>query len=366
MVHGVRSAKTKRTSCENCVRQKIKCSRSIPCDSCSSRGLSCDFEQPPNSPQTRPEAHSRDTIEGRNSGSTSLHNQSDAVPSSENVPTDLSPELQLAQNQYSTVSQSLPYAVESVAQPDAYSSLLETDLGLPDLSTEQIAITGLEEGSQSMRRPNQPLDVYGSHEDLNWNGFGTWGIDWLSGDQLLPRQTAEPQFTHVPFGQSMDALTAAAFAEAARLADNSCSGVSQSGNNMRDLLSAPADQTASHVPGVMQSTLQGDMIQQTTETIRSALRGQQLPPDMDSAALRHLERMVSTFFTEFYPGLPVMHPSSWDITACPTYLIAAIACLGSTKLHGKKGSDQDSVMLAEVCSRHLNDLVSDARSRRAW
>ncbi|KAF1817166.1 hypothetical protein P152DRAFT_478193 [Eremomyces bilateralis CBS 781.70] len=68
--------------------------------------------------------------------------------------------------------------------------------------------------------------------------------------------------------------------------------------------------------------------------------------------------MVTIYFAEFYPGLPVMHQATWNIAKCPTHLIAALACLGSTKYHRKKGLDAESSMLAEICFRHLNEAYA--------
>lgn len=370
MIHGIHLVKIKKTSCQNCVRQKLKCSRSNPCDSCASRGIECTFECAPSPPDAdvttshqQAPAETQQSFRSPNGAPISDH-------CSGNLTTNLNGVTRQSQNPIDF--ESLRY-VESHLDGDqqqyhaAYPAAMEPRSCLLSASTK----SPFEHLAQLQSTVTEPSghdnistfsgDVLGAEVSIDWDAFAPLGIDWLNDDQLLPIHNDTAQDMPPSLGQPMNGPRSSTFPEVDLLTNSNCPPLPPQVEDIRPLNEMQGRNcTYTNGPATVrqsQKSFSTSLDSTVTTCIRNALSGPYLPLQMDLLTLQHLESMISVFFAEFYPGLPVMHRATFDIRKCPTYLIAALACLGSTKQNCKKGLDDTSIMLAEICSQHLNDTV---------
>ncbi|KIW22529.1 uncharacterized protein PV07_12407 [Cladophialophora immunda] len=221
-------------------------------------------------------------------------------------------------------------------------------------------LTGLQPHDLLMDQPLTParqLDfrLY----DFDWDSFAPWGIDWLGLDQDSSlTQSALPQPDPTWQSANSPALLSLQPAQQLPVAEGPSTIPLSSVNGLSP--PTPVDQRSnmSSYPGrrIVQSP--STTAPNLLESVGAVLSKTRLPSDISTpqhgAAVRHLEKLVNIYFAEFHPNLPVMHKPTWDISKSPTYLIAALACLGSTSYHKKRGLDEETSLLAEICLRHLN------------
>lgn len=208
--------------------------------------------------------------------------------------------------------------------------------------------------------PGDGIDL----EDLgfDWNFHPPWGTDWIGLDQDVSiAQTMFPQPLCLepsmdPSSQTSPALPQQldlAQASGMPLSTGSASPGPQMDTRQRSYDSSPRLRR----PGVGSSSKEADLL----EGISAVLSNETLPTEISlpqhSTAILHLEKLINIYFAEFHFNLPAIHKPTWDIMKCPTYLVAALACLGATSYHKKGGLDDESSLLAEICSRHLNKAV---------
>ncbi|OAP55258.1 hypothetical protein AYL99_10231 [Fonsecaea erecta] len=237
----------------------------------------------------------------------------------------------------------------SPSEPQAQGEVYQFDSTLTDLQPHDLLM-------EQPLTPARQLDF--RLQDFDWDSFAPWGIDWLGLDQGSSIQAALPQLD--PSWQSGNSPARPRQQETQQLPVvegqstipmSSVHGLSppvpvdQRSNVSSYLERRPIQNPPTSTPNLL-------------ESVSAVLSKMRLPSDISipqfSAAVRHLEKLVNIYFAEFHPNLPVMHKPTWDISTCPTYLIAALACLGSTSYHKKRGLDEESSLLAEICSRHLN------------
>ncbi|KIX96158.1 uncharacterized protein Z520_07936 [Fonsecaea multimorphosa CBS 102226] len=238
----------------------------------------------------------------------------------------------------------------SPSEPPAQGGPYQFDSTLTDLQSHGLLM------NQPLTSARQ-LDV--RLQDFDWDSFAPWGIDWLGLDQdsylmqaALPHPDPAWQSGNSPAQLSLPQSQQHPVAERpSTIPLSSVDGLSPP---------VPVDQRSNVSSYLETRPLQSPSIPGPTllESISAVLSKTMLPSDINipqySAAIRHLEKMVNIYFAEFHPNLPVMHKPTWDISKSPTHLIAALACLGSTSYHKKRGLDEESSLLAEICFRHLN------------
>lgn len=374
MVHGAASATGRRTSCQNCIRQKLKCSRLPPCDSCNSKGVECVFLN-----------LSSNSI---SNWSTSTINPAESIP----VASALSPSgssisehrpesliqasislYELSQSDNTLQVQQPQIVLDNIQQQYQQSPRLNGSLDLLEPSMVPPALDDMPQFQPEMIDLQDDRTLISSGNNLGnassmdfanfgWDLSAPWGIDWLGVHHELPL-SPEALSHPVPFCQSVDPLHTA-LADALQLTSAGPSTSAWSSTNLPHTSGHSLAATNPNIPASHERrSSQSSSIANTTlmESINSILSKPCLALDRTSsehsAAILHLEKMISIFFAENYPGLPVMHRATWDIAKCPTHLISALACLGSTKYHRKKGLDEESSLLAKICFRHLTAAV---------
>src|SRR4051794_16043918 len=117
---------------------------------------------------------------------------------------------------------------------------------------------------------------------------------------------------------------------------------------------------------IMEQTVGLGLPDVQTSTVKDLIRVLSAPliPSLnDSPALEalpavaFLSQLVTTYFAEFHPALPIVHVPTWRIERCPSALLAAMACIGAT-YSTAEGSQEIAALLAEITQRTLFWMVS--------
>ncbi|KAJ6083052.1 hypothetical protein N7467_007187 [Penicillium canescens] len=124
---------------------------------------------------------------------------------------------------------------------------------------------------------------------------------------------------------------------------------------------------------IMEQTVGLGLPDVQTSTVKDLIRVLSAPliPSLnDSPALEALPavaflgQLVTTYFAEFHPALPIVHVPTWRIERCPSALLAAMACIGAT-YSTAEGSQGIAALLAEITQRTLFWMgQADSRSFR--
>lgn len=398
LIHGKASTSSdgRRISCQNCIRQKLKCSRSSPCESCFSRGVECSFRTSSASHDLGPTEtpiHSLDLNEHQSPGfpahTTSL-NASPRVPVSSISPIRLAlssdgRDVAHPLTDLPLVSEHPPSeAQDMISSNDVQSnspqrSSVDNDFGLFSLPPESLTQQDLYQyDSNSMNmQPNGALmaqfsdtrgDTHLDTNNLDWDALLSWGTDWLGFDveatithttlaqpnsmwqsiESPTKATSPPSLPQRPTENSMVFLFPDRDVPAAPLQQSQPTHGEETRSPNRDRRASNCSSTGE--PSLLAS-------------LSAILFKSRLPSEITSpqyaAAVLHLERLITVYFAEFHANLPVIHKPTWDIMKSPTHLIASMACLGSTSYYKEKGLDNVSSLLAEICLRHLNKSVRD-------
>ncbi|KIW02577.1 uncharacterized protein PV09_06028 [Verruconis gallopava] len=132
----------------------------------------------------------------------------------------------------------------------------------------------------------------------------------------------------------------------------------------------PFDQTQESVPSQYQLpplrlVLQGALQSQSCDRralphgLVSLLSEPWLPPQeiLDHTSLlpavHLLRRLLDAYFTRFHPIQPVTHVPTWNMSSCPTVLLAAMACIGA-----RVSDDPHAVELSESLSSLCGPIIT--------
>lgn len=391
------SVRGRKTACDHCVRLKLRCSRTCPCDSCSCRGLHCVFTWA-SAPQ------------GRKPGASQAGSEQplpDLLVPTGSTSAEL--DTSLSTEHTSTVTQrqsSVPFinyaAADETATPNGHG---QQDLGdrsrpigylpqpcvLPatakpndrpagdnyDYSMLPMNSSVPQKLTQFDSRPvdwmMQPYDVGNDLDtqldNFDWDSLPPWGTDWLDADftTLFPQS----------FGGKDHDNDSAASASAFRFLETSApksrappstqlrpdySPTADTRPSQNELPQAPSESGGQSIisdsPHLTLSALNETSIAQA---LRTALKGPRVLLDSTSAsntvAILRLERLLNVYFSKFHANMPIIHKPTWNIMTTPSCVVAAMACLGSTSDNRVQGHDDTSKLLEEVTMKHLNAMV---------
>lgn len=408
LIHGNASTNTtgRRSSCQNCVRQKLKCSRTLPCASCVARNIDCSFQlsrinEQRASPKCRDAPHEIDGAR-RPSGSESpladgvySHEQlQSSAPSASSLRSHsnggrnkdcpirltapMNSQISSGEHPASVSDDQCPTAQFAMFSNESYFLSPPLELLSQDLMPDDERLREMQQDDGLI--PELPDDGGDASIDTNsfeWDSFPPLGLgtDWLSwhvnpsaNDAILeaPNEVwPQSELSHQipPCPSAVQRLS---------LVEMMCSDAGSPA-----LITQPNFQNlnqASKFPVQERSPASTSIsIPQTSllESLTAILSSQTLPEDFASEPYTigrlHLDKLINVYFTDFHANLPVIHRPTWDTSKAPAALVASMACLGSTSYHKQKGSDAVSSLLADLCLRHLREMVCIIfHIRRRW
>jgi hypothetical protein len=70
-----------------------------------------------------------------------------------------------------------------------------------------------------------------------------------------------------------------------------------------------------------------------------------------------LKQFLNLYLTEFNSVIPMIHVPTWELSTCPSVLLAAMACIGAG-FSDAEGSVELQASLSEISLQTLSWLVS--------
>lgn len=395
-------------SCQRCIRYKLKCSREIPCASCSNKEVPCTYDasvaRQISHKQTQPRADtSWDCASPENNTSVDFSNKSTSADYSfgaSNSHPELNTPLSLAQPSAHPTQPDESCLYNSAPQPEANVILGNQPSHSPEWNFHNppMALFDQSPRHSSIVEGEFPwldglsLDL----EAFDSNMFRASRMDWLgcetdfSDQQTVPSLSlGEMQPVYDEGSANEDLMTrtvstrpqdlprhvgnedqTAEAGDSEKDHSTAWPGVLDRGGNemwpfdyasnkgyrkiklppLREIL----EQTVGSLPAIRTSTVK-DLIKVLSAPLIPSLN--ESPALEALPAVAFLGQLVKTYFAEFHPALSIVHVPTWRIEKCPTALLAAMACIGAT-YSTTEGSQEIAALLAEITQRTLFWMVS--------
>lgn len=397
-------------SCQRCIRYKLKCSRELPCGSCSRKHVSCTYDASVNKSTIQMQETPTQVWHGASPESLSVDEngeQNHPPPSADPVTN------WRLEKEYEETSRGLPdqqNAAGLILSSNSHAGQDESALLYNDLDGQGINMMQDENPPDwHFQNPMAPLGQSPGHSPLDqathqWldgvsldleafdnSMFRASRMDWLgcetdfSDQQTLPPMSGgeiQPLYGEgSPNGADNMARTMSIEQLAPAPQPNTSDGpqdkedkttwpgvLDRGGNELwpfdyasnkgyRKIRLPPLreilEQTVGHLPAIQTSTVK-DLIRVLSAPVIPSLNDS---PALEALpAVAFLGQLVKTYFAEFHPALPIIHVPTWRIEKCPSSLLAAMACIGAT-YSTADGSQAIAALLAEITQRTLFWMV---------
>jgi transcription factor-like protein/Zn(2)-Cys(6) binuclear cluster domain-containing protein/C2H2 type zinc finger protein len=357
-------------SCSRCVAKKIKCDRSSPCGACQASSASCDFPNPPALESLDDEDCEQSDGEGPGADDVTWAEEGrEEQVSNETLPQALrTPESASAE----TIFPGLPMETSSLGYQDPSTSIFSTGEGAMSMYADDSL-------SPSYLALMQP--------ELRSHGFDWLGFDmpelyvdppqqWPPRNSGIPmnppaeRQypsTAPEQDGQLPRHQALGAL----YPEPT--ATSRSSPALRPFEPQQGAHAWPFDQTHDAAPRQYKLPPLKDVLQSNNlathlpggtrlDDFVQLLSDQRLPPlgSIQRAGVRQafgeVQRLLDLYFDRFHDIQAIVHKPTWNMAACPSVLLAAMACIGAL-LSGDRRDTELSSSLSDLCMSMINWLV---------
>lgn len=365
-----------RRSCLQCIRRKLKCDRTQPCQRCVNSRTHCEYQND-STTLTYVSPNSMESPDG------ALNVIKDAAEHTTQRHVVLEADQgRITPGQEGTLSLN-DDNIQSTPEPFEESHTSVSDNGNPaTFYADPVPFTGMSAqcgiNGTLFTSPTEDLPLSLS--------LGYSGLDWLDfqlQDAIIPDEAstgidfADPSFMQVPTPHSRqdDDKNAETRIRGIASADdiytlNRMNGIAQPAHQQW-----PFDHNGETFPRSYQLPPLRDILQKTSmptrggnadilEEVANLLSSHYVPALDDStydctklSALHLLQQTINRFFIEFHPILPLVHVPTWSLFTCPTVLLTAMACIGAMLMEDSETLDK-TMAFSEICTRMLFFQVS--------
>lgn len=376
-VHQVQTPpkKSARKSCSQCIRRKLKCNRTQPCQSCINSQSHCAYHDVP-------------------------------VPSTSSTPPESTPE-QDNDILQDTIHQTIPfqsnnsrYDLPLTPEEERHSAFDDLEIPRYGRPSERRNLLQTEDNSfgpytnlttQTQSNNEESILCSMSHDVPTTMNLGSGGLDWLDFQLQEPIiQQASSVLTNTTY--SIIPLTDSNIGNShgygsIEIHDPGALPIDSSRNftthaNSQALPASqqwPFDQNRERFPPRCQLPPLRDILHgsvasdfgQNAGALEELVQLLSVPyiPKLENSpydatrltAFHLLKEAIDRFLAEFHPILPILHIPTWNLFKCPTVLLASMACIGAM-LRDDQDSFAESKAFSEICTRMIFWLVSSLAS----